>query len=165
MQYLDKTGLVRLWNNIKAKLSNKEDSSNKVTSINSTSTDNQYPSAKAVYNLFNNETVLYDDSTGSNGAITLSDSSANYTYLEIFYRNTDSFFSSIKVYSPNSKTICLSTPFVNQNGLTLNLASAIKLISGTTISTSYYGEAKILSSGNTVSANNNIYITRVVGYK
>lgn len=50
MQYLDKTGLARLWNNIKAKLSNKEDLSNKVTSIDSTSTNNQYPSAKAVYN-------------------------------------------------------------------------------------------------------------------
>nr|DAS65368.1 MAG TPA: hypothetical protein [Bacteriophage sp.] len=48
MQYLDKTGLARLWNNIKAKLSNKEDSSNKVTLIDSTSTNNQYPSAKAV---------------------------------------------------------------------------------------------------------------------
>ena len=50
MQYLDKTGLARLWNIIKTKLSNKEDLSNKVTSITSTSTGNQYPSAKAVYN-------------------------------------------------------------------------------------------------------------------
>ena len=48
MQYLDKTGLARLWNNIKSKLTGKEDKSNKVTSITSSSTDIQYPSAKAV---------------------------------------------------------------------------------------------------------------------
>lgn len=54
MQYLDKTGLARLWNNIKSKLSNKEDKSNKVTSITSSSTDIQYPSAKAVYNALQN---------------------------------------------------------------------------------------------------------------
>ena len=61
MQYLDKTGLARLWNNIKSKLSNKEDLSNKVTSITSSSTDIQYPSAKAVYNaLQNNSNTIFD---------------------------------------------------------------------------------------------------------
>lgn len=61
MQYLDKTGLARLWNNIKSKLSNKEDKSNKVTSITSSSTDIQYPSAKAVYNaLQNNSNTIID---------------------------------------------------------------------------------------------------------
>ena len=61
MQYLDKTGLTRLWNNIKSKLTGKEDKSNKVTSITSSSTDIQYPSAKAVYNaLQNNSNTIFD---------------------------------------------------------------------------------------------------------
>lgn len=164
MQYLDKTGLARLWNNIKSKLSNKEDLSNKVTSIDSTSTNNQYPSAKAVKE-YVDCTVLYDNSTGSSGTITLSDSSANYSYLEIFFRNGDSFYNSVKVYSPNNKKICLSTPFINQNSSVLNFASSIKSISENTISTSYYGEAQILSGGNNVSTNNNIYITKIIGHK
>ena len=49
MKYLDKAGLSRLWANLKPKLTGKEDKSNKVTSITSSSTDIQYPSAKAVY--------------------------------------------------------------------------------------------------------------------
>ena len=61
MQYLDKTGLARLWNNIKSKLAGKEDKSNKVTSITSSSTDIQYPSAKAVYNaLQDNSNTIFD---------------------------------------------------------------------------------------------------------
>ena len=54
MTYLDKAGLSRLWDNLKPKLTGKEDKSNKVTSITSSSTDIQYPSAKAVYNALQN---------------------------------------------------------------------------------------------------------------
>ena len=54
MKYLDKAGLSRLWANLKPKLTGKEDKSNKVTSITSSSTDIQYPSAKAVYNALQN---------------------------------------------------------------------------------------------------------------
>lgn len=40
-----------LWKNITPDISGKENISNKVTSISSESTDTQYPSAKAVYNI------------------------------------------------------------------------------------------------------------------
>lgn len=61
MKYLDKAGLSRLWANLKPKLTGKEDKSNKVTSITSSSTDIQYPSAKAVYNaLQNNSDTIFD---------------------------------------------------------------------------------------------------------
>ena len=53
MAFLDNTGLSYLWGKIKAyvssAISGKEDSSNKVDSVDSTSTDDEYPSAKAVY--------------------------------------------------------------------------------------------------------------------
>lgn len=54
MKYLDKAGLSRLWSNLKPKITEKEDKSNKVTSITSSSTDIQYPSAKAVYTALKN---------------------------------------------------------------------------------------------------------------
>lgn len=57
MKYLDKTGLSRLWSNLKTKLSNKEDKLNKVTSVSSASTDTEYPSAKAVYGSMSKVTI------------------------------------------------------------------------------------------------------------
>lgn len=57
MAFLDNTGLSYFWGKIKAyvtgAISGKEENSNKVTSINSNSTNTQYPSAKAVVDFFN----------------------------------------------------------------------------------------------------------------
>ena len=47
-------------------VSGKEDKSNKVTSLSSSSTDTQYPSAKCVYDLIGDiETLLYNINRGS----------------------------------------------------------------------------------------------------
>lgn len=52
--------------------------------------------------------MLYDnDDTPAKGAITLSDSAANYTRLTICYKNTNGFYSSVDVYEPNGKTVTL----------------------------------------------------------
>lgn len=51
MAYLDSHGLETFWAKIKTLVSGKEDSANKVPSISSTSTDDQYPSAKCVYDV------------------------------------------------------------------------------------------------------------------
>lgn len=53
-KYIDETGLGYLWGKIKDAIpdvSGKENTSNKVTSLSSASTDTQYPSAKCVYDL------------------------------------------------------------------------------------------------------------------
>ena len=46
---------------------------------------------------------LYNNATGTNGTVTLSETSANFNYIEIFYyakiSNTN-FYGSVKVYSP-----------------------------------------------------------------
>lgn len=119
--------------------------------------------------------VLYDDNTGSNGDIILSDSAANYTYLEIFYRNNDNNYSSVKIYSPNNKKVSLLNGSINYTS-TENMRSFIKQrtinISGTSITTAINnsvinaGDVKITNSATTVtpSGTNNIYITRVIGY-
>ena len=49
MKLLDKDGLTYYTNKVKEKLNAKENTSNKVTSISSSSTNTQYPSAKCVY--------------------------------------------------------------------------------------------------------------------
>lgn len=48
MPFLDKIGFARFWDNAKSIFENK---SNKVTSISEASTDTEYPSAKAVFDL------------------------------------------------------------------------------------------------------------------
>lgn len=61
-KYIDESGLNYLWGKVKAAIpdvSGKEDTSNKVTSLSSSSTDTQYPSAKCVYDLVGDiETIL-----------------------------------------------------------------------------------------------------------
>ena len=52
--------------------------------------------------------VLYNnDDTPAKGAITLSESSANFTRLKIFFKNTNGYRSSVDVFDPNGKTVCL----------------------------------------------------------
>lgn len=55
------------------------------------------------------EYVLYENSSGSNGTITLSASLANYRYIEIYFvDNNDKSGGYTKVWSPNGKTVCLN---------------------------------------------------------
>ena len=165
MQYLDKTGLARLWNNIKSKLAGKEDKSNKITSITSSSTDIQYPSAKAVYNLFNNETVLYDNSTGSNEAITLSVSLANYKYIDIQFK-VRTYYKSVRLYNPNGNNIILD--IVDFSSDKLFFYTKTVKCEDTTISNMRYKTYTIKDSSNWEpygASSNDIYITRIVGYK
>lgn len=52
--------------------------------------------------------MLYDnDDTPAKGAITLSESSANFARLKIFYKNTNGYRSSVDIYNPNGKTVTL----------------------------------------------------------
>ena len=66
MKYLNQSGLSYFYNKIKNLLTGKEDNTNKVTSLSSSSTDSQYPSAKCVYDLVGDiESVLTELTTGN----------------------------------------------------------------------------------------------------
>jgi hypothetical protein len=107
--------------------------------------------------------VLYDNSTGTNGNVTLSSSSANYTYLEIFYRGNDNQYSSVKVFEPNGKEVSLLVSLTYNNRIYFK--QKIVNISGTSISNKNYSEGWFNGSNQQGwSAANNIYITRVIGY-
>lgn len=108
---------------------------------------------------------LYDNSSGSNGSITLSQSAANFTYLEIYYRSNDSVFSCTKVFSPNGKTASLIVSFPYSSNIAYQKNKSIK-INGTSITNVAYSETWIDASGKCDASNsNNIHITKVVGYK
>lgn len=109
--------------------------------------------------------VLYTSTNGSNTAITLNETAANFAYIEIFFRNNDSFYSSVKVESPDGKTACLISSDPNGSSV-LYLKNTSVLISGTSITPKSYSEVGIKSSGITGFSNTNYnYITKVVGYK
>lgn len=106
--------------------------------------------------------VLYNNTSGSNGNITLSASAANYTMMEIFFRDNDSHYNSTKVYAPNGKTVNLSMCESTENSYVV-LKRREVTISGTSVNTQSYAEANPITD--TYSATNRIYIYAVVGYK
>lgn len=111
-------------------------------------------------------TSLYNNSTGTTGTVTLSDSAANYSYLEIFVKNNDNFYQSVKVADPNNKNVSLTTN--TQVGEILYLKNKTILISGKSISTvsNYYSQVQINASLQLgYSKSNLIYIVKVLGYK
>ena len=109
--------------------------------------------------------VLYTNTNGSNTEITLNETSANFSYIEIFYKNNDGYYSSVKVESPNGKTACLMSIDPNSSS-TLYFKGTSVVISGTSIKPNHYSEFGVKSSGVTgFSSTNYNYITKVIGYK
>lgn len=87
--------------------------------------------------------TLYDNTSGSNGTIELSQKAENFSYLEIFYTdNAGNQMQSIRVASPNGKTITLDCIEPNNSGQ----AYAYQRISSYSI------------SGTSVTRKNSVYI-------
>ena len=107
--------------------------------------------------------VLYNSSNGTAGTVTLSDSAENYTYLEIFYRSSgDNACGSVKVFSPNGKLVHLGT--IHYIADYDYAKYALVNVSGPMITFSQNYQIILNNNGSTYSAENAIYITRVVGY-
>ncbi len=112
------------------------------------------------------ETSLYDNSSGTTGTVTLSDSAANYTYLEIFYKDTGNNIPefSTKIKSPNGKNVALSivAPTTNSNTRTTSKLVTINSTSITNVRSSVYFANK---SGIDYYTSNEISIVKVIGWK
>jgi hypothetical protein len=107
--------------------------------------------------------VLYNSASGTAGTVTLSDSAENYTYLEIFYRSSgDNACGSVKVFSPNGKLVHLGT--IHYIADYDYAKFALVNVSGSMITFSQNYQIKLKNNGSVYSAENAIFITRVVGY-
>ena len=107
--------------------------------------------------------VLYNSANGTAGTVTLSDSAENYTYLEIFYRSSgDNACGSVKVFSPNGKLVHLGT--IHYIADYDYAKFALVSVSGEMITFSQNYQITLKNNGSVYSAENAIYITRVVGY-
>lgn len=107
--------------------------------------------------------VLYNNASGTAGTVTLSDSAENYTYLEIFYRSSgDNACGSVKVFSPNGKLVHLGT--IHYIADYDYAKFALVNVSGSMITFNQNYQIILKNNGSTYSAENAIFITRVVGY-
>ncbi len=118
-------------------------------------------------------TNLYNNTSGSTGTITLSQTSANFAYIEILYGKKSAIdnvikYNSVRIYSPNGKEALLSLYFRATSNLLQHIGAAIS-ISGTTITKKYYYMINSTTNGGGAvdcSLNDNsILIFRVDGYK
>lgn len=108
--------------------------------------------------------ILYDNATGTETTLTLSDSSENYSYIEIFFNRDNKGFSSVKVYNPNGKDVNLGMQYMLNN--IYRIYASIINISEASISFTSNMYINIIASGVSEVGNvSNIKIHRVVGYK
>lgn len=111
-------------------------------------------------------TELYNNTSGTGSTITLSASSANYNYLEIFFKfKNGTSYSSTRVQAPNGKRAGLvaeHSPATNS----IQLHTASVSISTTTVKFEAGKSIAINSSGGVVgySNTNEIYIYKILGW-
>ena len=109
--------------------------------------------------------LLYDNSEGTNGTITLYDDVINYSYIEIFYRSGNYFRNSGKVEIRGTNLHLGTLTSINPTGGFMYIDCRSVKVQGTTITTENHTHAAI-ENGSTYSNNgNSIFITRVFGYK
>nr|DAV26477.1 MAG TPA: hypothetical protein [Caudoviricetes sp.] len=108
--------------------------------------------------------VLYEhNGSGATDNITLSDSAANYKFIEIFY-NGASNNNYVKVCEPNNKQVFLTTAWTNTND-SGNLKIAIIYISNKLISKQKYTAINYSANSFSATEENGIGIKKVIGYK
>lgn len=109
------------------------------------------------------------DGTDSNSTITLDDTLANYSYVEIYFRDNNSQDNGfVKIAAPNGKGVNLSLVEATSVGNTI-IRRTVYSLSGTAITpdSTKRGYIQIAANGavTTVSDANYIYITKVLGYR
>lgn len=115
-----------------------------------------------------NGTTLYNDASGSNGTIQLSDSVSNYTYLEIYAKpNVTNYVPIVTktLITGTTNYIYISFATVDSSAVIYHKARVVEA-TGTSIST--YGERYgqfFYNGASSFSHTNDVYITRVIGYK
>ena len=109
--------------------------------------------------------VLYNNAPGTTGTVTLSQTAANFSYLDIFFReqSNPSEHSYARIYSPNGKCVNLVISSTDSSHSDVWVKVRTVSISGTSLTTTLYAEGAV--KGNTATASNFIYIVRVEGYK
>lgn len=111
--------------------------------------------------------ALYTNASGNGGTVSLSATSANYSYLEILFFNTiSSEYKSLRVYSPNGKSFRLNH-IDNESNTVVRTFHTKYTISGTSITKGVNYYSYIINGGTlgTVTNTNYFKIVQVLGWK
>lgn len=111
--------------------------------------------------IYNKPVVLYDNETGLKNNIPLSDSAPNYEYIEVFGKIND-YICSAKTYTDK---ISLTSHYKTSNAThvcfkSLSISDKLLTIAGVQEWYNTWGTSNI-----TASNDDNMYITKVIGYK
>lgn len=110
--------------------------------------------------------VAYSNESGTTGTVTLSETSANFTLLEIHYKNSDGQYGSTTVYSPNGKTTYGTIVRSTASGGIMLINGALFSVSETTITISRNIQLDAVYNGSNEKDTSNILaITKVYGYR
>jgi outer membrane murein-binding lipoprotein Lpp len=109
--------------------------------------------------------VLYSDSTGTSGSVTLSDNVSNYSYLEVYgYNNAIGGLIYTKYDVSSGQDLNLFT--VGTNGTQARLVTTVYTVSGTTLTVKYTQRTTIFNKTIGEQGNNaENKITKVLGIK
>lgn len=115
--------------------------------------------------------ILYNNSSGTTGTVTLSETAANFSHLEIYYCDNNSKQNRcIKVTQPNNKEITLDSVEPIEP-LNVHIRTNYCKISGTTISVTHYMYMSLAKDSNSnecqafVVVENYNSIIKVIGYR
>ena len=109
-------------------------------------------------------TVLYENEEGTTGDITLSDSVANYDYIEFQCKRGEFIYCSGKLSNINGKTISLSTNYTTSSQMYVYskvITVLENVITAVRANLAYFSN----SSSASFSSDDSHYIVKVVGYK
>lgn len=117
--------------------------------------------AAALQSIMGGKAVLYNNSTGTDGTVTLSASAANYNHMRIYFKKNgeSNACASTDVYSPNGKHVALVG--ANYNSGTVQVHFKIVSISGTSITKLKAGYFNAGDSSSSGSNEVNTYIYRI----
>ena len=114
-------------------------------------------------------TLLYNNVSGTTGNVTLADSAANYSFIEIYYRNDFNDYASMKVCEPNGKQVAISTttpPDITSTANRMYAKATRYTINGTSITVGASRDGAIRHEANAqITQTNDISVVKVIGYK
>lgn len=113
------------------------------------------------------ETILYNNQSGTTGTVPLNESAVNFNYLEMYFRNNDDVvYFSQKVHSPNGKKITVYHTTYNISQKTFYVGSKIYNISGTSMNVDISNRIAVISGNSTdTKLYDNINCVMVIGYR
>lgn len=138
--------------------------------VNSLDSDSTIDSLSAAQGkILNNKltpVVLYNNASGTQGTITLTDSVANYKFLIVTFKRDLGYFSII-VDAPNNTQITVPTTFYQEGNPNSMYIYSSKLGFNNNIVTYIYHGLSYLPSGGTISVGNddNVRVVKILGYK